>query len=235
MCLADNAAQWAEQSRNTTQTEVGRLDLHAETQSWRSHAFHGGTHRHTHHCAKGQRLMVISHPCPASRAVTLSCWFSRALLMTKLPLQITLPQSLRHRLSPSPFGRPRLNKAEECGGSGERTLQVRVGQGSGPGKLHRWCRRPPGMSSFQFMKQAHHGHRYVPAPWQLGTVRQAGEGPSLTAGELCPAVRVYSLQGRSAEYSSFRWMIKWVAQQEVKQLDFLPHYHGNLISGIMRY
>ncbi len=34
---------------------------------------------------------------------------------------------------------------------------------------------------------------------------------------------------------SFRCMIKRVAPAVVKQLEFLPHYHGNLISGIMRY
>lgn len=55
-------------------------------ESWRSHAFHAGTHRHIYHCAKGQRLMAISHPCLVSRAMTLSCWLSQALLTTKLPL-----------------------------------------------------------------------------------------------------------------------------------------------------
>lgn len=81
-----------------------------------------------HHCAKGQRLMVISHPSLASGAMTLSCWFSLALLTTKLPLWITLLQSPQHRVSPSPFGKLRLNKAEECGGEREDPAGV-----SGPG------------------------------------------------------------------------------------------------------
>lgn len=54
--------------------------------SWRSHGFHAGTHRHIYHCAKGQRLMVISHPALASRAMTLICWLGLASLTTKLPL-----------------------------------------------------------------------------------------------------------------------------------------------------
>lgn len=56
-------------------------------ESWRSHAFHAATHGHIYHCAKGQRLMAISHPSLASRAMTLSCWLSLALLTSKLPLR----------------------------------------------------------------------------------------------------------------------------------------------------
>lgn len=97
---------------------VGRLCMQRHRESWRSHAFHAGTHRHIYHCAKGQRLMVISHPSPASGAMTLSCWLSLALLTTKLPLSPTLPQSPQHSVPPSPFEKPWLNKAEECGGGG---------------------------------------------------------------------------------------------------------------------
>lgn len=98
--------------------------LHPETQSWRSHAFHAGAHRQIYHCAKGQRLMVISHPSLASRAVTLSCWLSLALLTTKLPLCPPLPQSPPHSVPPSPFGKPWFNKAEECGGGGKELAGV---------------------------------------------------------------------------------------------------------------
>ena len=50
--------------------------------------------------------------------------------------------------------------------------------------------------------------RAMPAPRQLSAAMLAEARPSVAMGELYPAVRVYSLQGRGAEYMSFRWMIK---------------------------
>lgn len=67
---------------------------------------------------------------------------------------------------------------------------------------------PPGMSCFHFIAHARHEHASMPAPRQQCILMLAGAGLSLTVGELYPAVRVYSLQGRGAEYLSFRWMIK---------------------------
>lgn len=92
-----------------------------------------------------------------------------------------------------------------------------------------------GRSEAWFHLVAPHERSCMQALWQQPAPRLARTELFLTMGELYPTDRVYSLQSRSAQYLSFRWMIKWVAQQEVKQLEFLPHYHGNLISGIMRY
>lgn len=73
-----------------------------------------------HHCAKGQRLMAISHPSPASGAVTLSRRLSRALLTSKLPLQINPPtKSSAHTLSISIWGgRGSTRRKDGCWGKG---------------------------------------------------------------------------------------------------------------------
>lgn len=203
------------------------LDLHAEMQSWRSCAFRGGTPAPlcqrsevngdiSPFCGlQGRDIELLIEPRITHEQITTSHKPSRKVLGT---------DSLHLHL-----GGARLNKAE---GRMRGGLQVPVGQGSGPGKVHRrWLRNS------RCVSLPLHGTR-VRASAQADGHREAGRrgGPSPTAGELRPAVRVYSLQGvAGAEHSSFRWMIKWVAQQEVKQLEFLPHYHGNLISGIMRY
>lgn len=62
----------------------------------------------------------------------------------------------------------------------------------------------PGMPCFHFTA---HTQAHVRDSAQA-TVCRAGAGPFLAAGELYPAVHVYSLQGRGAEHLSFRWMIK---------------------------
>lgn len=180
--------------------------------------------------------MVISHPGLASGAMTLSCWLSLALFTTKLRLRLHQHKVLSTASPPSPFEEPWLNKAEECRGEGKELAGV-----SGSECPRLMTRKStcgsctPGTKCFHFMAHAWHELTCMPAPRQQCVLLLAGAGLSLAVGELYPAVRVYSLQGRGAEYLSFRWMIKWVAQQEVKQLEFLPHYHGNLISGIMRY
>lgn len=56
-------------------------------------------------------------------------------------------------------------------GGEARALQVPVGQGSGPGIVHRRRLRPPGMSRFHFME-----HGRVPAARRAGTERLAGAG-----------------------------------------------------------
>lgn len=103
--------------------------------------------------------------------------------------------------------------------SSARTLSISIlGEWGGGGSTRRkdlgceWararaqetCLRPPGMPRFHFTEHEHPCQR--PAGRALRGWR--GRGPRLTAGALRPAVRVYSLQGRAAEYSSFRWMIK---------------------------
>lgn len=77
---------------------------------------------------KGQRLMVISHPAPASRAMTLSCRLNLALLTTKLPLS---PPSHNVLSTVSPhlhLGGPgltrRKNAEELAGASGSQLHQA---------------------------------------------------------------------------------------------------------------
>lgn len=227
--------QWKSLGYAKTVFVVGFGDSRAfrHMESWRSHTSHAGTQRHIYHCAKGQMLMVISHPILASRAVTLSCWLSPTLLMTKL-LPI-LPQNPQHSVAATPWGSCGLTRRKNMEGGGE----LAGVSGSQWPRLKTKNRpvvsTPPGMPCFHFMAHTRHEHMCMPAPRQQWAAMLAVAGLSMAVGEPYPAVRVYSLQGRGAEYLSFRWMIKWVAQQEVKQLEFLPHYHGNLISGIMRY
>lgn len=107
------------------------------------------------------------------------------------------------------LGEPRLNKAEGRmqggGGGAERgARQVPVGRAQ---EKHTGDGRALPVSLASTSRNA---GGYVPEPGQAGgQVGRRGWGPSPTAGELRPAVCVYSLQGvAGAEYSSFRWMIK---------------------------
>lgn len=122
----------------------------------------------------------------------------------------TLLQTPQHSFPPpSPLEKPWLNKAEECRGEGKELAGV-----SGSGRPRLMTRKStcgscaPGTKCFHFVAHAWHELTCVPAPRQQCVLLLAGAGLSLAVGELYPAVRVYSLQGRGAEYLSFRWMIK---------------------------
>lgn len=111
--------QWKSLGYAKTVFVVGFGDSRAfrHMESWRSHTSHAGTQRHIYHCAKGQMLMVISHPILASRAVTLSCWLSPTLLMTKL-LPI-LPQNPQHSVAATPWGSCGLTRRKNMEEGGE--------------------------------------------------------------------------------------------------------------------
>lgn len=75
-------------------------------------------------------------------------------------------------------------------------------------KPNPWLQLLQAMCGFTSLHQTHHEHSSMQAPWQQPAPMLARTELLLTMGELYPTDRVYSLQRRSAQYLSFRWMIK---------------------------
>lgn len=132
-----------------------------------------------YHRAKVQRLMAISHPVLAYRAVTLSCWLNLALLTTKLPL--SLPSHNVHRAASLHLEEPGLNKAEECTGAGTERGRCEVGEGSRPTPLMVAPPPPPSMPRFHSVAHAHH-EGTSRASTQATVYGDAGVGEALSSG-----------------------------------------------------